>query len=420
MPARLAFPLAVFLAVLLSLGRSARAEENALDSFVVEVLARSPSLRAGALRRDASRKEASAAGIYPDPSVSIMVDNIPKGAEMPMLRYQVSQMFPWPGKLDLMESAALRQSDAASADLDSRRLELRLAAKRGYLMLLLNARRREITRAARGLAVTIANAALGRYGAGTGEHHEVARAQVEVSALDIELVNLDGERRATLAMLNALRDRPADAELADPGDPPLRPSGRDSLPKLIERGSANRPELRAMGAMRDEAQDMASLARLEPAPDFMVSVWMNQNMGAPMSGGAMIGATLPIFNVTRQSRRAAAFDARAGSAAAEQDAMRAMIRAQVAEALVRLETAERQVDLLRDVVLPKARESFEASLASYGAGRADLIGVLDARRALQRTQLAAAEALVMREIAAAELERAIGAPIAKNADESKP
>ena len=417
MSIRSAISAAVFLGALLTQNGSAMAEESALDTFVAEVLTRSPSLRAEGLRRDASRREATAAGIYPDPTVNVMVNNVPDVAEMPMVRYQIGQMFLWPGKLGLMEAAALRTADAAGANLETARLQLRLDAKRGFYMLLLNARRREITKAARGLAATVANAALGRYGAGTAEHHEVARAQVEVSALDIEVVNLEGERRAMVAMLNALRNKPADADIADPGEPPPASTHRDPLATLMDRALANRPEIRAMGAMREEAQTMARLARLEPAPDFMVGVWVNQNMGAPVTFGAMVEATLPIFNVTRQSRRASAFDARAGSAAAAQDAMRAMIRAQVAEALARLEAAERQVDLIRDVVLPKARESFESSLASFGAGRADLNTVLDARRALQRTQLAAAEVRVMRAIAAAELERAIGAPIAKG---SKP
>ena len=413
MSLRSAFSLAVFLSALVTSSGSATAQENALDTFVAEVLARSPSLRANALRFDASRREATATGIYPDPSLNIMVDNVPDVAEMPMIRYQLGQMFMWPGKLGLMETTALRTADVAGARLESSKLQLRLEAKRGFYMLLLNARRREITKAARGLAATVANAALGRYGAGTAEHHEVARAQVEVSALDIELVNLDGERKAMVAMLNALRNKPVDVDILDPGEPPPKSVSRESLATLIDRALANRPEIRAMGAMREEARAMASLARLEPAPDFMVGVWANQNMGAPVTFGAMVGTTVPIFNITRQSRRASAFDARAGSAAAEQDAMRAMVRAQVAEALARLEAAERQVDLIRDVVLPKARESFESTLASFGSGRADLNTVLDARRALQRTQLAAAEAQVMRAIAAAELERAIGAPVSE-------
>src|SRR4029079_8784218 len=101
----------------------------------------------------------------------------------------------------------------------------------------------------RGLAATIAAAALGRYGAGTGDHHEVARAQVEVSALDVELLNLDGERASIVAMLNALRDHPPDAAIPDPPDPPTRPAN-EALAKLVDQAVQQRPELKEMEAMR--------------------------------------------------------------------------------------------------------------------------------------------------------------------------
>jgi outer membrane protein TolC len=381
-----------------------------LDAFVGEVLERNPSLKAGASRRDAFRQEAGAAGLYPDPSVAVMVDRVPGGVEMPMIRYQVSQMFPWPGKLDLMAGAVERQGDGADADLEIRKLDLRAEAKRDYLMLLLNAKRREVNRASRGVAATIASAALGRYSAALGGHHEVARAQVEVTALDADLLNLDGERTSMVAMLNALRDRPVDTPIAAPADT-ASPAPDEALTALIERALHRRPELRSMTAMRDEAQTMARLARKEPYPDLMGSVWLNQNIGAPASFGGMIGATIPVFGVSRQRHRAAAFDARARGAEEDQAAMRAMIRFEITDALTRAQTASRLLDLLRTVALPKARESFESSLAGYAASTVDIVGVLDARRALQTTQLTIAEAHVSREMALAELERAVGAPL---------
>jgi outer membrane protein TolC len=390
-------------------GAPAQASESALDGFVGEVLSHHPSLRADALRRQAFRREAAAAGAYSDPSLSVMLDRVPMGVEMPMIRYQLSEMFPWPGKLDLMRSAVERQGDAAAADLETRRLDLRVRAKRGWFMLLLNARRRQVNHAGRELAATIAAAALGRYGAGTGDHHDVARAQVELVALDVEQLNLEGERTSMVAMLNALRDRLPDTPLPDPTETPTPPID-EPLAKLLERAVRARPELAAMGAMRDEMATMARLARKEPLPDLMTSIWVNQNIGAPPSFGVMLGATIPLFGVTKQQHRAAAFDARAEGAAQDQAAMRAMIRAEVADALVKVHTADRQLALLRTIALPKAHESFGAALAGYGAGKLEIVGLLDARRALQAIELASAEADVQRATAVAELERAVAAP----------
>jgi RND family efflux transporter MFP subunit len=284
-------------------------------------------------------------------------------------------MVPWPGKLELMRRAVERQEDNAAAELAVRTLDLRLEAKRGWFMLLLNAKRREVSRAARSLAATIAGAALGRYVAGQAGHHDVARAQLEVAALDVELVNLEGERTSMIAMLNALRDRPMDAPIAEPIAAPS-PAPIDALAALQERASAQRPELQGMGAMRAEAQAMAALSRKEPYPDLMGGVWLNQNIGAPASFGAMLGGTIPLFGAAKQRHRAAAFDARAEGAAQDQAAMRAMIRYEVAAAFNRVQTATRELDLLRATAVPKARESFEAALAGYGTAMVELVGVL--------------------------------------------
>jgi outer membrane protein TolC len=383
-----------------------------VDALVAEVIERNPSVRARSLRRDALGGEARAAGIYPDPQIAVMVDRVPQAheAEMPMIRYQATQMFPWPGKLPLMRTAVERQRDAAGADVDVRRLDLRLEAKRAYFMLALNAKRREINRASRDLSVTIAQAALGRYSTGIGGHHDVVRAQVEVNALDVEVTNLEGERMATIAMINSLRDRPADVAIRDPILVPTAASAAN-LASLTERANAQRPELKGMRAMQSEAIAMGDLARRERYPDVMGSAWLNQNIGAPPSAGGMVGVTIPVFGLARQGYRAGAFDARAHSAAEDAASMRAMIRFEVADALVRVQTTSRRVELIDTVVLPKARESFESSLAGYGAGTVDLIGLLDARRSLQTASLMLAEARVEREVALAELERAVGRPI---------
>lgn len=383
-----------------------------VDSLVAEVIERNPSVRARSLRRDALGGEARAAGIYPDPQIAVMVDRVPQAheAEMPMIRYQATQMFPWPGKLPLMRTAVERQRDAAGADIDVRKLDLRLEAKRAFYMLALNAKRREINRASRSLAVTIAQATLGRYSTGIGGHHDVVRAQVEVNALDVEITNLDGERLVTIAMINALRDRAADVAIVDPLLVPTSATDA-SLASLTDRANAQRPELKGMRAMQSEAIAMGDLARRERYPDVMGSLWVNQNIGAPASAGGMVGVTIPVFGISRQGYRAGAFDARAQGAAEDAAAMRAMIRFEVAEALVRVQATSRRVQLIDEVVLPKARESFESSLAGYGAGTVDLIGLLDARRSLQTASLMLAEARVEREIALAELERAVGRPM---------
>lgn len=410
---------AVSLSIVAFIAAPTAAEEpsQGVDAFVAEVLQRNPTLRARTLARDAARQQASAAGIWPDVEAAVMFDQFPSApeAEPPMIRYQVSQMVPWPGKLGLMEAAAERRTDAAQADSKTQALDLIRDAKLAYWMLLMNKGLRDVNVASRGLLDTIASAALARYGAGSGAHHEVVRAQVEQSAIDVQAIDLEGNRVATVAMLNALRNVPAETAMADPSEPERSASAPLPPPARLERVALERrPELARMRAMQREEQTMAALSRRERYPDLMTSVWYNQMlMGMPDSVGVMVGASLPIFNVTRQNRLAQASDLRAGSVGSELTAMQNMIRFEIADASRQLITAERTLQLVEEVAVPRANQSFVASLAGYATGGVDIVGVLEAWRALQGLERARVESLVARLMALANLERALGGSLNK-------
>ena len=146
------------------------------------------------------------------------------------------------------------------------------------------------------------NAALSRYSSGVGGHHEVSRAQVELNAVDVEAIALAGERVSIVAMMNALRNAAADQPVPDPSAP--APAVRlPPLRRLEELAMVRRPELEGMRAMQREEEAMAALARRERYPDLMAGVWYNQMLEMPeRSVGMMVGSTIPVFGVRRQTR----------------------------------------------------------------------------------------------------------------------
>jgi outer membrane protein TolC len=227
-------------------------------------------------------------------------------------------------------------------------------------------------------------------------------------------LDLEGDRVSTIAMLNALRDTPADRPFADPSLPARATSAPPPrLAELMRLAEARRPELAAMRAMQREESTMAALARRERYPDLMTAVWYNQMLGAPDTAGVMVGATIPIFNVRRQNRRAEASDLRASSAGSDLAAMQAMIRFEVADALRRLDTTSRSLDLIVDVAAPRAEQSFSSSLSGYSSATLDMSGVLEAWRAVQSVERARVETLIARALALADIEHAIAGPMPK-------
>jgi outer membrane protein TolC len=405
----------VFVLALVLVGwpSSARADEPELRAFVQQVLSRNPTLRARALARESVRVRADAQGYWRDPELSVMVDRVPErmDGEMPMLRYQLNQMIMWPGKLRLMEAAAAQQAEGAAADVEVRRLELIREAQQAYLMLVQNAGYRKVNEATRRLLETVLRTAIARYGAGGGGHHETVRAEVERSALEVEALALEGERISTVAMLNALRDRASDAPFEESASVEIGPPFSKTFAELMRAALAQRPELERMRAMVREEATMAELARRERYPDLMAGVWYNQMLGGADTAGVMVGATIPLFSVPRQNRRAEAFDLSVQSARSELSGMQAMIRFQVADAFRRVRTAERSAELVTTIARPRAEQSFSSALAAYATGGADLVLVLDAWRALQRMELARIDAVIAARMALADLEWAVGGPL---------
>jgi outer membrane protein TolC len=145
----------------------------------------------------------------------------------------------------------------------------------------------------------------------------------------------------------------------------------------------------------------------------MTSLWYNQMLGGPDTAGVMLAASIPIFNVRRQMRRAEASDLRAASAGNDREGMRAMIHFEVADALRRLETANRSLDLVVGVAAPRAEQSLSTSLSGYSTGTVDVVGVLESWRALQSVERARIEILISRSMALADLERAVAGTIPK-------
>lgn len=379
-----------------------------LDTFVAEVLARNPSLRAADSRRLALHTTADAEGRLPDPSISLMADRFPdRMAEMPMLRLQAQQMLPWPGKLALLRDAADAQAQGSTAAAETRRLDIVFQAKQAWFMLAMVARRLEVNRMTAGLLSGIAKAARARYGAGTGGHHELMRAEVEKNANEVEREALEGERISAVAMLNVLRDQPTDAAIADPA-PHETPLPHLQIDKLTALALANRPEFHEMEAMVQQMHAMAAMQRKERLPDLMVGVWWNSMMGGPDTVGAMVGGTLPIFGRNRQGLRADAAMQQADAVGHELAAMQAMVRFQVADALRKIDTANHQLAFLRGTATSRAKESLQSAVAGYATGSVDITGLLDARRALQVTENALVDAVVQRELAIVQLERTLG------------
>jgi cobalt-zinc-cadmium efflux system outer membrane protein len=401
---------------LLALAPSARGDElslttnggTALDraALIRAVLALNPSAEAAQAAVRAAEARARAAGSFADPSLRTQLapQSIWDGPRTGY-RIELTQPIPLWGKRGLARGAANAEADAARFDLAALRLDLALAASQLYDDYYLAARSLGVNAAHRELALELHEASLARYEAGEAPKQAPLAAELEAARLEHREVELQTMQRIAAAQLNALLHRGPDAVLPPP------PAALDSpaaVELLAAAATEDRPELRAAEARAAARDAEAKLARRERIPDLMLmagydAMWDQPEM-RPMLGFEL---ELPL---QRARRRAAVDEAEALRDAAQHERERVQGEAALAVTIARerLAEAHHALGILREQILPAARDQAEAANAALAAGRGDFGEALEAERSWYEAELAAEEALVTTSRRAAELMRALG------------
>jgi outer membrane protein TolC len=125
-----------------------------------------------------------------------------------------------------------------------------------------------------------------------------------------------------------------------------------------------------------------------------------------------VSMNLPWLNRERHDGEAKQADAATDVSQAELDARAATVFLEIRQAQIKVLAAEKRVKLYRDTLLPQAEASFKASTAAYQNNRAEFMSLIDAQNLLLDIQTAYYKASAATDEGMAQLERAIGAPVA--------
>ena len=251
------------------------------------------------------------------------------------------------------------------------------------------------------LLVELEQIARGQNEAGKVTLQDVLRAQIEQERLRTEISNLEDSRNPLLAQLKgALGLR------ADEPNPPV-PAEFPSTPldlapdQLMVTALERNPRLRQMEAEVRMAESGIRLAHQSRLPDYNVGVEADVK-ASPVMWRPTLGITLPIWRDK--------IAAEIGSAQATKQAAQARLSAEEIQLAVEFadksfmyREATRNLRLLTEALLPKARQSLEVARVSYSSGRTDFINLQEAQRALLEFELAEVDARTRRELALAEI-----------------
>ena len=394
------------------------------ESSAVEVAIRNnPNLAGIQARYRALAEVPSQVGTLPDPMVSFNAMNLPadtfdrRKEAMTQLQFGISQVLPFPGKLDLKEEAAEFDALAARHTVEEVRLQLIQNVKGKWWQLHYLDRALETVDMNLNLLRQFVTVAETKYETGEGLQQDVLLAQLELSKLMDQEIQLHGVRRNQSIQLNILLDRPAnEVVLLSKKVSKAMPNIADES-QLYQRAEVQRPRLKQMETQIDAAQTRLDLARRDYYPDFQLGVTYGDRAGDnPLPrGGArsdfvslMVGVKVPLYAQRRQSKAVSQKSHELQKSRYGLLDEKSQVMAEISTAVTDYHQAKQQFSLFGTGIVPQAQQTVQSMLAGYQVNEVDFLNLVRSQITLFNYELRYWKALSEAKQALARLDAAVG------------
>lgn len=401
----------------LLIAHSAFAGELKLQDLIDEALKNNYGLAASQAKTSTAAYRIPQAKSLPDPIVGLGYQNegwskYSYGEEGAQWMFSASQMFPYPGKLDLRGKAAAKESDVVKASLEDLKLKTIANVKGFYYDLFLAYKNIDIIKDRTTLFSRIEDAANARYSSGLAPVQEVVMAQTEKYML-LEKEEMQRQRiKAISAMLNATLARDINTPLGRPAEPPYTPFNQ-SQDELIRIAKERSPELKAKAKMVESGEVKVEMAKKEFYPDFTVGANIFKRGGNFDDMWSLTTAVnVPLYYKTKQQQGVSEANSAVTEARNELLSAETMISGNIGDSYSMVRTAEKLMDLYKNALIPKIYQDFELALAGYVTGKVEAITVITRLKALRDYETSYWGQFVEREKAIARIEALAGMEVA--------
>ena len=365
----------------------------------------------------------SQVGTLPDPVLSLGALNLPLDTfnrdqeAMTQMQIGFSQVFPFPGKLGLREEAAGFEAQAAYFSVDEMRLQLINRVVNKWWQVYYLDRAIDTIDSNHLLLEQFIEIARSKYETGTGLQQDVLLAQLELSKLIDQAIQVESLRRNQVIRLNVLMDRaPQSVVLLPESVSVVLPEilAEDELYRLAE---VARPLLKNLEQTVEAANSRLDLARRDYYPDFSVGVTYGNRAGrnAPFVGGSrsdflsfMVGVKIPLYIGRKQSR---AVSQRSSEVQKQRYALRDeknQVKADISSAVTDYRRAQAQLSLFEDGIVPQARQTVQSMLAGYQVSEVDFLNLVRSQVTLFNYELQYWKALTEAKQALSWLQASVG------------
>ncbi|MEO8803011.1 MAG: TolC family protein [Rudaea sp.] len=351
-----------------------------VDSLVAAVLDRNPGIAAMRAAVDGAGARVELAGALDDPMVSYLVAPNTAGGPRQGLNQnlQVSQAIPWPGTLNLRVRAARAEVLSANRLLDDARLRLAATTRGVYAQWYYVHRALAVNAENRKLLKRLVSVAESAYASGQSPQQDVLQAQVELTRLQSQKLELERQRRVVKSKINTLLDRTADSTIAMPDELP----SAHPLPEyatLQAAALAGYPMLQSLDARLAAGRDRIALAHKNNYPQFKLIAGYNSIMDLPAKR-LTVGVSINIpFGGNHRGELGEA-NARVLEAQAKLEQARSQLLGDLDQAYASATQADATIRLYAGKLLPLIQLNLQAAEADYAGGNGDFLKVITAEQ----------------------------------------
>jgi cobalt-zinc-cadmium efflux system outer membrane protein len=364
----------------------------------------SPDLVVARARESVAHAEVGVAGVYPNPSIA-------GGTSTQAAKFSGTVSLPLVILGQRGASIDAARADEATVLLDTQVTwnDIRRTTEVAYVSLWLAERVETARRDSAAIQATLEAAVVQRVQVGSAPELDSLRVHAEKVRADADVLEATALVTAAGSELGRWMGITDGAGLRAAADPPV-PDAVPSLDSLLARLDASAPVRRELSDVQaSEARADRERALVRP------SMWLDlgTDVGDPTLGGAtnyraQLTLEVPVFNlrgplIDREKANADVARARAQGA-------HVLGATELSAAYRTFEAATARQKTLVEAVLPAAQGAARATEEAYVLGRAQLVAVLDAERALVDARLTALDAQASRAIAWSDIEHALGAP----------
>ena len=384
------FALAAILLVSAGIVSPARAEPLTFEQAVARAQTNAPSLRANALSVAASRAGRRAAGALPDPKISFGIESFPISGPLAFkptqdnftwVRVGLSQDIPNPAKRRAQRGRADADTAAAeaSAMLETRTVEVETAI--AWITLAYAQKRLVAVEAVREKLERLVRTTPSAVAAGNARPGQTLAGRQSIAGLD--------DRRDEL-VADVARARAELTRWTGDSAPQIAgPMPAFAIDEIRLRSSIDgNPLLGPPQARIGQANADLRLAQADRNSDFGVEAAYQRRdprFGDYVSAGVTV--SLPFFTRRRQAAAIMARQGDADRAQADREAARRAVAANLEAGLADHAMHHDQWIRSRETIEPLARERVNLETASYGAGRASLVDIVEAHAALANAEV---------------------------------